>query len=404
MATQRKSKAVSIPETPPETVESEQLPIAPTPLLTLPGEETSPIPQSSTSVKASTNGHGGTSPVSSAPTVVAVDIGNHKIKLAQGSQVRVVDSLFAEVVHRTQVGELDETSTLVRYLDGDRQDLVGSQWLTGKDAQTYAPDSYQSVVSGQHNRGKIDLGLQLLLGSLMPPLVGTELTIKYLFATLPDVEILGKEFIAALQGRHVVEQISARYQSTFTVHIQQVVLKEEGQGAIAYALSKGICAPGNWHATIDFGGGTTIVQAYNERGQIVPSTRLVQPRGVDDLASAIAADDRFRFHLGKFADPALVLEGIRNGSLHYGGKGFDFSAIFEDQHKLWLPSLAKPAIKKLTSVGDRLKTILLVGGGANLATSLVRENAIVLCQNPDTVNVEGLMILAKIKLSESGEN
>lgn len=77
--------------------------------------------------------------------------------------------------------------------------------------------------------------------------------------------VLGEAFQQAVKGRHQITQKTAHHEVIFTVEIQELVLKEEGQGAIAYALSKGICVQGAWNATIDFGGGTTITQAYNLR-------------------------------------------------------------------------------------------------------------------------------------------
>jgi hypothetical protein len=313
-------------------------------------------------------------PLQATPIPVAVDIGNHQLKVAQGDRIRTIDSLYAEVLHRSQVSELDDHSALVKYLQGDCFELIGKQWIVGHDAQTYFPDTFQSAIDTPNNRGKVDLGLQLLLGFITPPPVGDTVVIPYLFASLPDVEVLGNAFVQTIQGTHTIEQTTAQSTMTFTIAIKQVILKEEGQGAIAYALSKGICERGMWNATIDFGGGTTITQTYNERGQIVPSSRLVQPRGVSHLISAIASDERFRLHLGKYADPALVLEGVRDGQFKYGGQGFDFREIYEDHHRAWLPSVARPAIKKLTTLQDRLKTIVLIGGGANLAKSLVRDS------------------------------
>lgn len=392
----RTASPVSPPvATPPVPPPPSELDIEPE-LSQEPAIEPQPVPE-----VAQSTAHTPSTPTQAVPIPVAVDIGNHQLKVAQGNQVRIIDSLYAEVLHRSRVGELDDSSALVTYLDGDCSDLIGKQWLVGHDAQTYFPDTFQSAIDLPNNRGKVDLGLQLLLGFIAPPLMGDRLIIKYLFASLPDVKVLGSSFIQAIQGTHTIEQVTAQYTATFTVEIQHVVLKEEGQGAIAYALSKGLCVQGAWNATIDFGGGTTITQAYNERGQIVPASRLVQTKGVSDLINAIASDERFRLHLGKYADPALILEGMRDGQFKYGGQGFDFSDIYQDHHRAWLPSVARPAIKKLTALQDRLKTILLIGGGANLAKSLVRDS-VVLCDRPDVVNVEGLMILAKIRMSDNG--
>lgn len=360
--------------------------VEPTPVLEL---STEPLPEIRSTTKSKVM-----------PTAVAADIGNHKLKLTQNNQTRVADSLYAEVIHASHVGELDDESTLVRYLDGDRTDLLGKQWVTGHDAQTYFTDTYQRAVDGMNNSGKVNLGLQLLLGNLLPPQASDRLVIRYLFATLPDVAVLGEAFQQAVKGAHRITQKTAHHEVTFTVEIQEIVLKEEGQGAIAYALSKGICVQGAWNATIDFGGGTTITQAYNERGQIVPSSRLVQSRGVNDLAVAITNDDRFRKHLGRTGDVGLVLEAMRDQTFKYGGQGFDFSGIYTDQHRVWLSSIALPAFRKLLTLQDRLKTTLLIGGGAYLAKSLERSSVVV-CDRPDLVNVEGLMILAKIRLGEA---
>ena len=325
----------------------------------------------------------------------AIDIGNASVKLAQGSRLSITDSCVAELLSQSELSHLSEGSAFVRYLAGARPDLVGKQWVTGNDAKLICPDTYQRVVDKP--KGKASLGLQLLLGVLFPPTMGDKLVISTLYSSLPDPALLGQQLCSALLGTHLIE----RNGHQFEVQINALKVLEEGQGALIYALNQGLCTPSTINATIDCGSGTTISQAYTERGDVLPNTRLVQDRGVNELALMIVRDDRMKALLGKHADPSLILEAIRAETYLYGGQRFDFGEIFRDNHRIWLQSVAAPALRKLTPIQDRLNKILLIGGGSAIAGQL-NQGIIATCPNAQVANVQGLLVLARRMLMSQG--
>lgn len=325
---------------------------------------------------------------------IAIDIGNANVKLAQGSRLSLTDSCTAELLSASELStQISEGSAYVRYLAGSRSDLVGKQWVAGSDAQLICPDTYQRVVDTP--KGKAALGLQLLLGAIAPPATGNKIVISTLYTSLPDPALLAQELRSALLGTHLVERNSKQFQ----VEIQSLKVLEEGQGALVYALSKRLCQPSTINATIDCGSGTTISQAYNERGDVLPNTRLVQDKGVNELALMIIRDDRMRQRIGKHGDPALILEAIRDETYHYGGQQIDFGDVFRDNRRLWLQSIAAPALRKLKPIQDRLSKILLIGGGSALSNQLAK-GIIAVCPEAQIANVQGLLILARRTLMQ----
>ncbi|NJL41420.1 MAG: hypothetical protein HC899_35480 [Leptolyngbyaceae cyanobacterium SM1_4_3] len=325
-------------------------------------------------------------------TPAAVDVGNHETKLAIASDVAVIESAYAEVINDSEVGDIEDLnpgSAFVRYLSGTRDDLIGKKWLAGGDARVMFPETYQRVVDYQNNQGKVRLGLQLLLASIEPPKVGNRLEIV-LTASLPDVALLSEAFKDALLGIHHIE----RNGITFTVLITAVEVYEEGTGAFLWGLAQGLFPQGSQVATVDIGGGTVIIQGFTAKGKTIPKTRDVTERGVNDLALAIARDDRFRAYLGKHADPSLVLDGIRNGSFKYGGKGFNFATIYSDHHRVWVQTTVAPALRKLQGIQDQIAAVLLIGGGSFLVQNIAK-GSVHHCSAAQTVHVQGLLMLAR---------
>ena len=348
----------------------------------------------STLISRSPSNSVGSSPAIEHPT--AIDIGNASVKLAQGSRLSITDSCVAEILSCSELSnKMSEGSAFVRYQAGSRSDLIGKQWVAGSDAKLICPDTYQRVVDKP--KGKAVLGLQLLLGALSPPPLGDTLTLSTLYCSLPDPALLSQELRSALLGTHLIE----RNGHPFEVRIGALKVLEEGQGALVYAMNQGLCSPSSVNATIDCGSGTTISQAYTERGDVLPNTRLVQDRGVNELALMIVRDDRMKALLGKHADPALILEAIRAETYLYGGQRLDFSGIFKDNRRIWLQSVAAPALRKLTPIQDRLSKILLIGGGSALAGQL-NQGIISTCPNAQVANVQGLLVLARRTLMHQG--
>lgn len=313
------------------------------------------------------------------------DIGNGFLKINDGrTPAWSTPSWYAEVPPGSQFNDLDLYSMHVRYLDGDRPDLKGKEWLIGPAAKSQTRLFQRSV-----DAGKIDIALQLVLGCVRPPQEMTEsgtLFIQTLVTSLPDARRDAAELKTKLGGRHIVEL------NGFKVAIGwgKVEVKEEGWGAYNYTVRRGLLRRGIGNATIDIGCGTAIVSYWDENGNLNYEARQPFDKGVDTLVQLIRADYRFKQRFGSDPKLHLILKGIEDGTLNYGTVG-SFKDIFEEKRKQWIVDVLKSAISVLKPFKDELDKILFVGGGAPLAEGVVTNAKCIVCSNPQLANVLGLV-------------
>jgi hypothetical protein len=272
----------------------------------------------------------------------------------------------------------------VRYLDGDRPDLKGKEWLIGPAAKSQTRLFQRAV-----DAGKIDISLQLVLGCIRPPQEMTEsgtLFIQTLVTSLPDSRRDATELKAKLGGRHIVELDGLKV----AIGWGKVEVKEEGWGAYNYAVRRGLLRRGIGNATIDIGCGTAIVSYWDENGNLNYDARQPFDKGVDTLVQLIRADYRFKQRFGSDPKLHLILKGIEHGTLNYGTVG-SFKDIFEQKRQQWIVDVLKSAISVLKPFKDELDKILFVGGGAPLAEGIVTNAKCIVCPNPQLANVLGLV-------------
>ena len=313
------------------------------------------------------------------------DIGNGFLKINDGrTPAWSTPSWYAEVPPGSQFNDLDLYSMHVRYLDGDRLELKGKEWLIGPAAKSQTRLFQRAV-----DAGKIDIGLQLVLGCIRPPQEMTEsgtLFIQTLVTSLPDARRDATELRTKLGGRHIIELDGFK----LAVGWGKVEVKEEGWGAYNYAVRRGLLRRGIGNATIDIGCGTAIVSYWDENGNLNYDARQPFDKGVDTLVQLIRADYRFKQRFGSDPKLHLILKGIEDGTLNYGTVG-SFKDIFEEKRKQWIVDVLKSAISVLKPFKDELDKILFVGGGAPLAEGVVTNVKCIVCPNPQLANVLGLV-------------
>ena len=313
------------------------------------------------------------------------DIGNGFLKINDGrTPAWSTPSWYAEVPPGSQFPNLDLYSMHVRYLDGDRPDLKGKEWLIGPAAKSQTRLFQRAV-----DAGKIDISLQLVLGCIRPPGEMSEsgtLFIQTLVTSLPDARRDASDLKAKLGGRHIVELNGFK----LAIGWGKVEVKEEGWGAYNYAVRRGLLRRGIGNATIDIGCGTAIVSYWDENGNLNHDARQPFDKGVDTLVQLIRADYRFKQRFGSDPKLHLILKGIEDGTLNYGTVG-SFKDIFEEKRKQWIVDVLKSAISVLKPFKDELDKILFVGGGAPLAEGIVTNAKCIVCPNPQLANVLGLV-------------
>jgi hypothetical protein len=314
-----------------------------------------------------------------------IDIGNGFLKINDGrTPAWNTPSWYAEVSPGSRFADLDLYSQHVRYLDGERTDLKGKEWLVGPAAKGQTRLFQRAV-----DAGKIDISLQLVLGSIRIPTEMTEsgtVYIQTLVTSLPDARRDATDLLSKLKGRHIVELNNFK----LAIGWGKVEVKEEGWGAYNYALRRGQLRRGIGNATIDIGCGTAIVSYWDENGNLNYDARQPFDKGVDTLVQLIRADYRFKQRFGSDPRPHLILKGIEDGTLNYGTVG-SFKDIFEEKRKLWIVDVLKSAITVLKPFKDELDKILFIGGGAPLAEGIVTNAKCIVCSHPQLANVMGLV-------------
>lgn len=318
------------------------------------------------------------------------DIGNGFLKINDGCKPAwSTPSWFAEVPQGSHFNNLDLYSQHVRYLDGDRPDLKGKEWLIGPAAKSQTRLFQRAV-----DAGKIEISLQLVLGAIRLPaemLESGSLFIQTLVTSLPDARRDAEALRKRLGSRHIVEL------NDFKVAIGwgKVETKEEGWGAYNYAVRRGLLKKGVGNATIDIGCGTAIVSYWDETGNLNYDARQPFEKGVDTLVQLIRADYRFKQRFGSDPKLHLILKGIEEATFSYGTQG-SFKDIFEEKRSVWMRDILKSAISVLLPFKDELDKILIVGGGATLAQGTFTNSRTIVIPNPQMANVLGLVPPTKV--------
>jgi hypothetical protein len=326
------------------------------------------------------------------------DIGNGYLKVNDGrTPPWSTPSWCAEVTPGSRFPDLDPYSQHVRYLDGDRPDLKGKEWLIGPAANSQTRLFQRAV-----DAGKIDISLQLVLGAIRVPaemVSSGTMFIESLITSLPDARRDTDALKAKLGSRHIVELNGFK----LAIAWKKVEIKEEGWGAYNYAMRRGLLRQGLGNATIDIGCGTSIVSYWDENGNLNYDAR--QPfddKGVDALVQLVRSDYRFKQRFGSDPKPHLILKGIeQGGNYNYGSLG-SFKDIFEEKRKLWVVDILKTAISVLRPFKDELDKILIIGGGAALAEGVVTNSKCLACPNPQLANVLGLVPADKVVSLDKG--
>jgi len=314
----------------------------------------------------------------------AIDLGNGYSKINDGRLPPwKMPSWVAEVTPGSHFHDLDPNSAHIRYLQGNREELVGKEWLVGQAAKDNS-----RLFSRVVDAGKIELSLQLVLGAIRLPQESPDTSgmvfINTLYTSLPDARRDAEALRKQLGRKHVLEINGQR----IAVGWGGIEVKEEGEGAYQYALRKGIIASGKGTALLDVGCGTATVSHITESGTLNQEARHPFDKGVNVLGELIRSDYRTKERFGSDPQMHLILKGIER-DLKYGIRG-SFADIFEEKRELWTKDILQSAVSILRPFKDELDKILIVGGGAPLFEHKAKGR-IAICSNPQFANVLGLL-------------
>jgi hypothetical protein len=316
------------------------------------------------------------------------DIGNGAIKLTSSLGETRTESYIYYLSERAG----NAGKGYVEYLEGDRTELIGKQWIGGLNAYYYAPTSIYRVTDSKE--GKVELGLQCLLSALseMPYRPTWDLAIT---ASVHDGKTLGRGLKQALEGTHGVKLAG----KVSRVNIRVIGVLEEGSGAILN-YSKDIDTSNA--ILYDLGNGTLIVSHFS--GLQLTSRTYSQNGGVERLIDSVAKHESVRKELLKEGQRHLVRSGIEKRDFSYGTQktGWTFEAAYRAELPVWVRDVLGPMVRPTEAHFDSTTALIAVGGGACLpgVEALLSKKSIKVLADPQWANARGLYQYSVRKMAQ----
>lgn len=328
------------------------------------------------------------------PLPAGFDGGYGSAKLiVEAAEVRIPS--YVQPLHK-EIYEVPESDagSLIEYVSGERNDLIGQRWFGGVPAYVNNPEGHLRVVDDR--KGKTKFGLQLLLAALgsLPYRANWNLA---LVASIQDAQALGSELAQSLRGNHSI-RINGKSVSTVDIKVLSVV--EEGSGAIAQSIMSGIVHTNAQTILFDIGHGTIISSLFGQKGKLI--SRDVKRLGVDVLTEAIAKNLEARRELTGEGDRQIIRTAIENNTFQYGTTGWNFRAIYNTELPHWVQSALAPALKATSPWRPTSDAIIAVGGGSQLPAiaQLLAKQGISVSSDGAWANCRGLVKIAQLKLQK----
>ena len=322
---------------------------------------------------------------------MGLDIGNGALKVVTGLGEHRLESYVTYLDSRLSMGQ---TQGYVEYIQGDRDDLQGKQWIGGINAYYHAPRALARVTDDK--TGKVDLGLQLLLSGLTLLPYRSEWVLS-LTVSIHDGATLGKGLKSALEGDHTVVLNGKR--STVSVTVNGVL--EEGTGAVINYQKQSDFTNA---LVYDLGNGTLIVSSFN--GLAMTDRSYSQNGGVESLIDAIATNDLVRQYLKREGDRHLIRAGIESTQFTYGTQYPDwkFTEAYKQELPRWVDRVLKPMVRPTEDRMASATALIAIGGGACLPgiKGLLAKRNIQVLIDPQWTNARGLYAYAVRKVASEG--
>ncbi len=328
------------------------------------------------------------------PLPTGFDGGYGSAKLiVENSEIRIPS--YIQPLHK-EIYEIPESDagSLIEYISGNRDDLIGQRWFGGVPAYLNNPEGHLRVLDDR--KGKTKFGLQLLLAALGSMPVRSNWNLA-LVASIQDAQALGVELAQSLKGNHSI-RINGKSVSTVNINVLSVV--EEGSGAIAQSIMSGTVPANAQTILLDIGHGTIISSLFGQKGKLI--SRDVKRLGVDILTEAIAKNLETRRYLTGEGDRQIIRNAIENNSFNYGTTGWNFRQVYNTELPHWVQSALAPALKAVAPWRATSDAVIAVGGGSQLPAiaQLLAKQGISVSPDGAWANCRGLVKIAQLKLQK----
>lgn len=337
----------------------------------------------------------------------ALDCGYGSLKgCASQGEPWLIRSIYAWYDPLRMRTAIPATTRRCGYISGpaaEVETMAGRHWLVGADAGVAG----RSVAMSEEADKTRVLPMLVLAGIQLSPALQNNDTyhLEHLVISVPDAS---PEVVAQLERWLVGDHLVSREGKELLLVIDRLSIKYEGEGAYALATtgSNAVADGSKVNLLLDCGHGTVIASVFNGK-TLIHSARKVYPRsGVSALVKAIADDQEFRATISSRPDADLIRYAIENsqgGPCLYGGQGLNFDPLFQKHRRDWLIRVRDMALAGVPDAwADRISSVILCGGGANLATPRMKQAGFVVAPDPVFSNARGLLTTGGLRLAKAG--
>lgn len=302
--------------------------------------------------------------------VLAADLGNYEIKSWIGEGYpSAIRSVRSQLSGGTRALKSDDTSPLIEY--------QGQRYHFGHRAYHYRSRAH--TVDGD----KVAIALLSTLACCTFPDPEYCLQVR---TSHPTPDLVTDRIQHQLLGTHHFKRNNVSH----VVHITDVEVWPEGQGAYCYTKTKRLVPAKGLTLLIDIGGGTWLSRLFDPQGEIIDQSSD-EKGGVFQLASMLSFDDRLiRAIGGTRPDPGVIMNSFANQTHYYGEmNNASWRSYLSEHLDPWFKGIKAKAKSQYQPYFDSIKCLLLTGGGSLLVQG--SSSGFTIVPEPRFANVLGML-------------
>jgi hypothetical protein len=249
------------------------------------------------------------------------------------------------------------------YHSGNRQDLLGREFLTGTLASWKAPTTH--IKLSDDPALKAEYALHTLLGALATLPFRAEWNL-YLVVSIHNLKLFRMQLTDKTSGTHVVS-FGGKDKPQSRVNLNVGLVASEGAGSYSYCLRQNLIDKTAHAIGFDIGTSTTIPVVFAPGGKLIYHQPL-ETGGCIDLLDAIASDSELVKFLGtgKAGSTETIRQGIESQTFQYGSRNFNFRNIYARHISRWLADRIRLSFKQVEEWRSDAQSLVSWGGGTEM--------------------------------------
>ncbi|MBD1929454.1 hypothetical protein H6F74_24890 [Trichocoleus sp. FACHB-90] len=285
--------------------------------------------------------------------------GNQQMKVRTPSKVLEIKEELHDILTSKEGGHFF-------YHSGDREDLIGREFLTRTLAAWKAPTTH--IKLSDDPVLKVEYALHTLLGGLSTLPSRQEWNL-HLVLSIHNKQVFQAPLIKRTSGTHVIS-FNGKNTVQSRINLKVSLVAPEGAGSYSYCVSSKPepLIDRTAHAiAFDFGTSTVIPTVFAPGGAII-HRQVLEVGGCIDLLDAIATDSELIHFLGsgKAGNIETIRQAIESGSFQYGTRNFNLRSVYARHLKPWLSDRLRLALKEIQEWRDSAQSFVAWGGGVEM--------------------------------------